>query len=155
VSRVAGWLRSEWLAVRVQIALGAIFVAAALPKIVEPPVFAKNVHAYAVVPGALVNVQALFMPGVEVVAGLALVLGVWRRPAALLCGLLLVLFTAALGYNVVIGNPVSCSCFDLHAAVKSCGEQLRSMKWLLVRDVGMLAMAAHVLWASRREGRWP
>ena len=31
-----------WLSIRVQIALGAVFVAAAIPKILDPPAFAKN-----------------------------------------------------------------------------------------------------------------
>ena len=33
-------LTHPWLTVRVKIALGAIFVAAAIPKIVDPPSFA-------------------------------------------------------------------------------------------------------------------
>ena len=37
-------LTHPWLTVRVQIALGAIFVAAALPKIADPPSFSGASH---------------------------------------------------------------------------------------------------------------
>ena len=51
-------LLHPWLTLRVQIALGAIFVAAALPKIVDPPSFAHMVFNYRLIPGALVNAMA-------------------------------------------------------------------------------------------------
>src|SRR5438046_2223048 len=111
---VMRFLRSEWLAIRTQIGLGALFVAAALPKIVDPPAFAHNIWAYRMVPEWGINVQALFMPGVEIVAGLALIVGVYRRPAAWACLALLAIFVAALSWNAfVTHNPVNCSCFDL------------------------------------------
>ena len=76
------WLTSPWLTIRVQIGLGAIFLVAALPKIADPPSFAHMIYNYRLVPGALVNAMALVMPWVEILAGLALILGVWRREAA-------------------------------------------------------------------------
>ena len=81
-----------WLSIRVQIALGAVFVAAAIPKILDPPAFAHMIYNYRLVPGGLVNALALVMPWIELLAGLALVLGVWRREAALVAGALLVVF---------------------------------------------------------------
>ena len=65
-------LRSSWLAIRVQLALGAIFVAAALPKIIDPPSFAHMIFNYRLVPGPLVNLMALTMPWIELLCGLAL-----------------------------------------------------------------------------------
>lgn len=153
MNAVQRFLASEWLALRVQIALGALFVAAAIPKLKEPPVFAKNVHAYAMLPDSLVNLLALALPGVEIVAGLALIAGVWRRAAALVVSGLLLVFVAGLTLNLVRGNPVACSCFDIHAAVKSCSEQLKDMFHTILRDIGMLALAAHVLWWRVRSER--
>ena len=55
LSRPLGeWLTHPWLTVRVQIALGAIFVVAALPKILDPPSFAHMIYNYRLVPGAAV-----------------------------------------------------------------------------------------------------
>ena len=63
------WLTHPWLTIRVQIALGAIFVAAALPKIQDPPSFAHMIYNYRILPAGLINITALTMPWVEMVTG--------------------------------------------------------------------------------------
>ena len=145
------WFTHPWLTIRVQIGLGAIFAVAALPKIADPPSFAHMIYNYRLVPGPLVNTFALVMPWVELLAGLALILGVWRREAAVLIGLLLLVFIAAIAFNLARGHAVDCGCFDVHAAGKSREEQLSDMRWVLVRDAAMLLMVAQVLVASRKE----
>jgi len=143
------WLSHPWLTVRVQIALGAIFVVAALPKVVDPPSFAHMIYNYRLVPGAAVNALALVMPWVEILVGLALILGVWPREAAALAGLLLLVFIAAIGFNLVRGHAVDCGCFDVHSAGKSREELLSEMRWVLIRDGAMLLLVAQVLLARR------
>src|SRR5207249_2923751 len=69
------WLTHPWLTIRVQIGLGAIFIVASLPKIADPPSFAHMIYNYRLLPGPLVNGLALLMPWVELLAGLALILG--------------------------------------------------------------------------------
>ena len=150
MSRPLGeWLTHPWLTVRVQIALGAIFVVAALPKILDPPSFAHMIYNYRLVPGAAINALALVMPWVEVLAGLALILGVWPREAAALAGVLLLVFIAAIGFNLVRGHAVDCGCFDVHSAGKSREELLNEMRWVVIRDAAMLLMVAQVILASR------
>lgn len=144
------WFTPPWLTIRVQIALGAIFAAAALPKITDPPSFAHMIYNYRLVPGPLVNALALVMPWVELLAGLALILGVWCREAAIVAGLLIVVFLAAIGWNLARGHAVDCGCFDVHAAGRSREEQLADMRWVLVRDTAVLLMVAQVLVASRK-----
>jgi len=143
------WLSHPWLTVRVQIALGAIFVVAALPKVLDPPSFAHMIYNYRLVPGGAVNALALVMPWVEILVGLALILGVWPREAAALAGLLLLVFIAAIGFNLVRGHAVDCGCFDVHSAGKSREELLSEMRWVLIRDAAMLLLVAQVLLAPR------
>lgn len=145
------WFTHPWLTIRVQIGLGAIFAFAAFPKIADPPSFAHMIYNYRLVPGPLVNAFALVMPWVELLAGLALILGVWRREAAVLIGLLLLVFIGAIAFDLARGHAVDCGCFDVHAAGKSREEQLSDMRWVLVRDAAMLLMVAQVLVASRKE----
>lgn len=150
MSRPLGELLSHpWLTVRVQIGLGAIFVVAALPKVADPPSFAHMIYNYRLVPGAAVNAFALVMPWVELLAGLALILGVWPREAAAVAGLLLLVFIAAIGFNLVRGHAVDCGCFDVHSAGKSREELLNEMRWVLIRDAAMLLLVAQVLLAPR------
>ena len=150
MSRVQTFLRSEWLAVRVQIALGVIFLAAAYPKLMDPPSFAHMVWNYRILPDELVNLQAILLPGVELVVGVALVLGVWPRAAALLAGLMLVQFLVALTWALAAGTPVICGCFDVKAADMTDAEKFRAMKIDVLRDLGMLLLVAHVWWNRSR-----
>lgn len=145
------WWTHPWLTIRVQIALGVIFVAAAIPKIADPPSFAHMIYNYRLMPGPAINAMALVMPWVELLVGLALILGLWRREAASLIGLLLLMFVFAIGLNLARGQAVDCGCFDVHAAGKSREELLRDMWWVILRDLGMLLLVTQVLLASRRK----
>jgi uncharacterized membrane protein YphA (DoxX/SURF4 family) len=143
-------LASPWLTVRVQIALGLFFVVAALPKLVDPPSFAHMIYNYRLVPGTFVNVMALAMPWLELLTGLALVLGIWTRTSAALVGALLLVFIAAISANLARGNAIDCGCFDVTAANRTVDERLADMRFAILRDVGMLLMVAQILWAKSR-----
>ncbi|HVE64981.1 MAG TPA: MauE/DoxX family redox-associated membrane protein [Thermoanaerobaculia bacterium] len=138
-----------WLTVRVQIALGLVFVVAALPKIADPPAFAHMIYNYRLLPGGLVNALALVLPWVELFAGLALILGVWKKEAAVTAAVMLVVFIVAIGINLARDHAVDCGCFDVRSAGKSREELLTEMKWVLLRDVGLLLLAGQVLVAER------
>jgi uncharacterized membrane protein YphA (DoxX/SURF4 family) len=142
-------LASPWLTVRVQIALGLFFIVAALPKLVDPPSFAHMIYNYRLVPGGFVNAFALVMPWLELLAGLALILGIWTRMSAALIGALLLVFVAAISLNLARGNAIDCGCFDVTAANKSVQERLTDMRFVVLRDAGMLVMVAQILWARR------
>jgi putative oxidoreductase len=147
--RLADLAASPWLTTRVQIALGAIFIAASLPKIADPPSFAHMIYNYRIVPGALVNISALVLPWLELLVGVALVLAIWTRTASALVGGLLLVFVLGISLNLARENAIDCGCFDVSAANKSVAERLSDMRFVLLRDVGMLLMAAQVLWATR------
>jgi uncharacterized membrane protein YphA (DoxX/SURF4 family) len=145
------FLSSPWLTVRVQIALGAIFVAASIPKIIDPPSFAHMIYNYRLMPGWSLNAIALGMPWLEMLCGLALILGVWRKSAASIIGALLIAFIISLSIKLARDNAVNCGCFDMTSANKSHEELIAEMEFVIVRDIGMLLMVAQILWgASRR-----
>jgi uncharacterized membrane protein YphA (DoxX/SURF4 family) len=153
--RLSERLASPWLTIRVQIALGVFFVAAALPKVVDPPAFAHMIYNYRLVPGVLVNLMGLVMPWVELMAGIALILGIWTRTSAALVGAMLGVFVAAISINLARGNAIDCGCFDVTAAGRSVTERLADMRWDVSRDVGMLLMVAQILWATGRIEKAP
>ena len=144
-------LSSPWLTIRVQIALGLFFVIAALPKIVDPPSFAHMIYNYRIVPAPLLNLMALTMPWLELLTGLALVLGIWRGTARTIIGAMLFAFIIAIGINLARGNAIDCGCFDVSAAGKSREERLADMKFVIVRDIGMLLMVAQLWYAARTD----
>jgi uncharacterized membrane protein YphA (DoxX/SURF4 family) len=136
------------LSVRVQIALGAVFVASAIPKLMDPPGFAHMIYNYRLLPGAIVNGFALVLPWIELLVGVLLVLGAWRREAALVAVVLLVVFLGAIGWNLARGHAIDCGCFDVRSAGKTPGELLTDMKRVMLRDVGLLLLAGQVLLAT-------
>jgi len=148
-------LASPWLTVRVQIALGAIFVAASLPKLLDPPSFAQMIYNYRLVPGGAINAIALLMPWLELLSGVALILGIWRRPAAAMIGAMLLVFIVAISINLARDNAVNCGCFDLTSASKSHDELISEMWWVVTRDIGMLLMVAQILWPARERPAGP
>ena len=148
------WLTHPWLTIRVQIALGVIFIVAAVGKIADPPSFAHMIYNYRILPGGLINISALIMPWVELLAGLCLVIGVWTRPARWIITLMLVTFMIAITINLVRGNAIDCGCFDVSAANKTYEERIRDMWYVLLRDTGMLLMCAQLWWAERRRSQY-
>jgi putative oxidoreductase len=146
-----GKLSSPWLTIRVQFVLAAIFVVAGFSKIADPPGFAHEIHNYRLVPGVLVNALALVLPWLEVALGAALFLGIARRTAAGLVGLLLAVFLVALSINLARGHPIDCGCFGVSKVQKTDAERLDEMKWAIARDAGMLLLVAQVLTATRRD----
>jgi hypothetical protein len=102
------------------------------------------------VPGFAINALALVMPWLELLCGIALILGIWRRPAAAIIGAMLVVFIVAISINLGRDNAVNCGCFDITAADKSHDQLIGEMWWVVTRDVGMLLMVAQILWASRQ-----
>ena len=142
-------LLHPWLTVRIQIALGAVFVVAALPKLMDPPGFAEAIWNYRLAPAWLIHPAALVLPWLELVCGLALCLGVWARAAGAWLGTLLLVFTAALAINLARHHPVDCGCFRTHQpGPVSAEERVADMRWAILRDLGLLALAAQILAAE-------
>jgi uncharacterized membrane protein YphA (DoxX/SURF4 family) len=148
---VKRYLARPWLTIRVQLALGAIFVIAAIPKIADPPSFAHMVYNYRLVPASLINISALVMPWVELLAGLALILGVWKVAARNIIGILLAVFIVAISINLARDNAIDCGCFNVADRGKTHEQRIFDMKVDVVRDLGMLLMVAQLWWAGKRE----
>ena len=144
------FLTSPWLTIRVQLALGAIFVIAAIPKIADPPSAAHMIYNYRLVPASLINLSALVMPWVELLAGLALILGVWKAAARTLIGILLAVFIIAISINLARDNAIDCGCFNVADRGKTHEQRIFDMKVDVFRDLGMLLMVGQLWWAEKR-----
>ncbi len=133
-----GWPRVV-RAVRViaRIALGALFVFAGVAKAYDPGEFATEIQKYNLlpwVPGVLV---ALYLPWLEILAGLLLALKIFEKGALLVLTALLVIFTLALGSAMVRGLNIDCGCFG--KAFASTGTTIP-----LVRNLALLILAGFI-----------
>lgn len=142
------WFLHPWLSVRAPFALGLVFVIAALAKIADPPGFAKSIWLYGLAPAWSVHPAALVLPWLELLCGLALCLGLWKRAAAAWTALLLLVFIAALSINLARRHPVDCGCFGSGGAALTEAERLAGMRWDLLRDAGLLLLALQVMAAA-------
>ena len=76
--------------------LGAVFVAMGWAKVSDPVAFLKLVREYQMVPATspwMLNGIAAVLPWFEIVCGVLLLLGLWRRGAALVVAVMLVGFS--------------------------------------------------------------
>ncbi|MFI4943442.1 MAG: MauE/DoxX family redox-associated membrane protein [Burkholderiales bacterium] len=142
---------------RVQLALrlllGAFFVYASLDKIASPAGFARIVYQWQVAGPVPSNLVAATLPWVEHLAGLLLIAGVWRREAALVIALLLVVFLGAAASVLARGIDVqNCGCVSVaKEAVESAWPPAwtRGVGWfLVVRNLLMLAGALAIAFVT-------
>lgn len=143
-------LRHPKFSLAIRLVLGLVFLGAAVPKIIDPPAFAKVIWAYELFPTWSLNPLALTLPWLELFCGVALVAGVWARAAALWLGTLLLSFSLSLAINLGRHHPVDCGCFGA-TAPKTEAERLTDMRWSILRDAGLLLLVIQVLGAGRPE----
>jgi putative oxidoreductase len=94
--------------------LGGFFVYASLDKIASPAAFAKIIYQWQIGGPVAANLVAVTLPWIELVAGLLLIAGVWRREAALVIALLLVVFLVAAVSVMARGIDVqNCGCLSV------------------------------------------
>jgi uncharacterized membrane protein YphA (DoxX/SURF4 family) len=99
------------IALLLRLGLGGVFVAASVPKILDPAGFSRNIFHYEILPGNLVNAVAITLPWVELLVGLCLIAGFRLRGAALTAIVSLVIFTAAMSSALARGLNIDCGCF--------------------------------------------
>jgi putative oxidoreductase len=99
-----------------QIAIGVIFLWAALTKIGDMADFARQVHNFRLAPLAAEHLVAMTLPWIELVAGLALLTGIRARAGAVVTLVLMLLFTVAVGAAWARGLDFRCGCFGKASA---------------------------------------
>jgi uncharacterized membrane protein YphA (DoxX/SURF4 family) len=126
--------------------LGGVFLYASFEKIAAPRDFAKIVYHYQLAgPNAHVgvipaNVLAVTLPWLEAVIGILLVTGLWRKEAAGIAAVLLVVFLVAVSYALWNGIDIAnCGCFSVSGEGRSAGWKL------LAGDTALLLAAGYVM----------
>lgn len=148
-------LNNRVLVIFCRLFLAAIFIFFAVGKIRTPGVFAKDIFQYEVLHPVTVNAVAIYLPWVELVTGLLLLVGVWKRGASFLATSMLMTFLGALGFNLLRGRDLHCGCGGTWKAPEN-----PIAAWLLdffvtspdmmitiYRDLVLLAMALIVLFS--------
>lgn len=128
-----------------RLAVGGLFIYAGLVKIIEPLDFAQNIMGYRLVGRTLAFAAALYLPWLELMAGVFLVAGFMKRASAVVISVLLVFFLALTVVTMARGIDVECGCF---------GALSRKADYrLLVEDGLLLLLSLAVLFAPTGAGR--
>lgn len=133
----------DWAA---RLAVVAMFVLAAVPKLFDPVAFAKAITNYRLVLPVIgqdyVYAVAIVMPALELVAAGALLLPRWKKAGALLCGALLLLFIVLIGQAVARGLNIDCGCFGNGAVGSVLAQKVGLSK--ILENTGLLACCVFV-----------
>jgi len=132
------------LALILRVVLGAVFIVAAWMKLREPwAMFAMAIDSYQILPDWAVELVARTLPWFELLLGVWLIAGLWRRLSTPVASLLLVVFFVLMVRAMIKGMQIDCGCFGP-------GDRL---SWVtLVRDGAMLASSLFVTVAAFRTG---
>lgn len=138
------------LAIVCRLWLAAILLYAAVPKIQDPAAFAKAIMNYRMVLPIVgmnyVYLMALFLPAMEAVIGVLLILGFWRRGASLLTAAIMLVFIAALASAIARNLNIDCGCFGLTEIGAEIAHKVGLRR--LLEDVAYLMMAGVVFWEA-------
>ena len=137
---------------------GGIYVLAAVGKLHQPKAVLRAILEYRLVPGELVPLAAAMLPGVELLAGTLMIMGMfvafrrrrswvddYAEAGAWIGAILMVIFMVALTVSIFRGLSMDCGCFDL------LGLEIPFLKsskigWdVVVRDLVMLVPAWPIL----------
>jgi uncharacterized membrane protein YphA (DoxX/SURF4 family) len=128
-----------------RIGVGGVFAYAAWTKLREPwSLFAISIDAYHVLPEWAVLATARVLPWLELLLGLVLIAGIWRRISTVAASALLLVFFGLMVRSYARGESIDCGCFGP-------GETISPLT--LLRDGGLLAatvLLALTAWRGER-----
>ena len=131
-----------------RLGLGGIFVYAGALKIWDPQRFATDVHHFQLTPWTVSVLIAVYLPWLEVLAGLALIVRRLTPGASLAIVGMTVVFMIAITSAWARGLDISCGCFGKEEA-----KIATDFFQLMLRDAALLAAAVVLLAAEMRRPR--
>ena len=88
---------------------------------------------------AAFNLIAVIIPFIELIAGSALITGIYSRSAALVTIAMLLAFIIVISINVIRGHEFDCGCFSLEAK-----QTAHSAWYMLGRDIILLMLGSYI-----------
>jgi uncharacterized membrane protein YphA (DoxX/SURF4 family) len=126
-----------------RIALGVVFIAASLDKIMNPQNFATNITNYGLLPYQWINLAAIILPWIEIITGSLLVMGIWTGANALLASGMLVVFSIAILQALFRNLDISCGCFSTDPGAH------KMTRWTFFWDLIWLSWGLAVVFLDR------
>jgi putative oxidoreductase len=129
-----------WIEIGFRLVLAGFFIIAGVMKIKDPQALTAAIETYQLLPYQLSVILALFLPWLEVTAGIGIILKRCYRGSLLMLILMLIVFVIALTQGWIRDLDVTCGCFG-----NADQENQTNYAWLIVRDL-LLILLALTLW---------
>lgn len=133
-----------WL---LRLALAAIYIIAAVPKILDPWDFALAIRNFRILPLEAIPPLALWLPPFELLAALAVIAGVFYRGGLAALALLSAAFAGGIGSAMVRGLDIDCGCFG------SVAQSSANLPHLLMNLATATAAVILLASAEKLDGR--
>jgi protein-disulfide isomerase/uncharacterized membrane protein YphA (DoxX/SURF4 family) len=137
----------KWFGVLARLVLGGVWLAAGLLKIGDPSENVRAVRAYELLPEPLVQLVGYSLPTLEIVIGVCLVLGLFTRWMGAVSAVILVAFIIGIASAWARGLEIECGCFGGGGGPAEGASD--KYPWEIARDVGLLLLAAFLVWRPR------
>ena len=132
-------IKNKTLLILLRLVLGGLFVYAGVVKALDPLGFAQDIRNYRLVGQSLSFIAAIVLPWLEILAGVALAAGIWKRASALIISGLLVFYILLTLVTIARGLDVECGCFGALSRKSGFG--------VILEDLGMLFMGLCLLFS--------
>lgn len=129
-----------------RLVLGGVLLAAGGLKVFKPTESANAVAAYKLMPTELAHLIGYALPWLEVAIALLLIFGIMVRPAAVLSGVIMVVFIGAIASVWARGMLIDCGCFGGGGEIDpSLASQVRRTYFIeIMRDLGLALSALYL-----------
>lgn len=134
-------VRHRYFVLLLRIILGGILVYAGWAKLFEMASLAKAIDNYQILPYGAINIFAMVLPPIEIIAGLGMIFGVFLDGALVVSTALFALFVIAVESAILRGLNIDCGCFGTFDA------EVVGVK-VLLRDV-LFLLGCIPIWMSR------
>jgi len=135
-------IKNKTFLVLFRLVLGGLFIYAGVVKVLDPLGFAQDIRNYRLVGQSLSFIAAVVLPWLEILAGVALAAGIWKRASALIISGLLVFFIVLTLVTIVRGLDVDCGCFGALSRKSGLG--------VILEDALMLFMSLAILFSPAK-----
>ncbi len=138
--------KAEMVSFFFRIFIGGIFIVAGLSKIADPIGFYSTLMGFRVLPDFLLHFMAVYLPWLELLLGLSVLLGLFHTTAALMLAGINIAFAAAIVSVILRGIDIDCGCFGLFTDILHIPDKA---DWTaVVRDMIFTGMSYFIFHAK-------
>jgi uncharacterized membrane protein YphA (DoxX/SURF4 family) len=134
------------ITVLARLVLGGVLLVAGGLKVLKPTESANAVAAYKILPTNVAHLTGYALPWLEVALALLLIFGFMVRPAAVISGLIMLVFIGAIASVWARGMLIDCGCFGGGGEIDpSLAAEVRRTYFIeIMRDLGLALSALYL-----------